>query len=110
MLGVIALQMGRFERGVEIIRKAVSLNDNSPIAFNNLAKGLKDLDRLDEAIVHFERAIALAPNFADAEFSYGTALHLMNRFEDRSFTSKRQSPSIPNSLCRSTTAGWRSRS
>lgn len=78
MLGVIALQMGRFERGVEIIRKAVSLNDNSPIAFNNLAKGLKDLDRLDEAIVHFERAIALAPNFADAEFSYGTALHLMN--------------------------------
>jgi predicted O-linked N-acetylglucosamine transferase (SPINDLY family) len=82
MLGVIALQMGRFERGVEIISKAVSLNDNSPIAFNNLAKGLKDLGRFDEAIVYFERAIALAPNFADAEFSYGTALHLMNRFED----------------------------
>ncbi|HEY1886134.1 MAG TPA: tetratricopeptide repeat protein [Roseiarcus sp.] len=82
MLGVIALQMGRFERGVEIIRKAVSLNDNSPIAFNNLAKGLKDLGRFDEAIVYFERAIALAPNFADAEFSYGTALHLTNRFED----------------------------
>lgn len=82
MLGVIALQMGRFERGVGIIRKAVSLNDNSPIAFNNLAKGLKDLGRFDEAIVHFERAIALAPNFVDAEFSYGTALHFMNRFED----------------------------
>ncbi|HEY1862623.1 MAG TPA: tetratricopeptide repeat protein, partial [Roseiarcus sp.] len=82
MLGVIALQMGRFERGVEIIRKAVSLNDNSPIAFNNLAKGLKDLGRFEEAIVYFERAIALAPNFADAEFSYGTALHVTNRFED----------------------------
>jgi predicted O-linked N-acetylglucosamine transferase (SPINDLY family) len=82
MLGVIALQTGRFERGVEIIRKAVALNDNSPIAFNNLAKGLKDLGRFDEAIVYFERAIALAPNFADAQFSYGTALHLMNRFED----------------------------
>jgi protein O-GlcNAc transferase len=82
MLGVIALQMGRFERGVEIIRKAVSLNGNSPIALNNLAKGLKDLGRFDEAIVHFERAIALAPNFADAEFSYATALHLMNRSED----------------------------
>jgi protein O-GlcNAc transferase len=82
MLGVIALQMGSFERGVETISKAVALNDNSPVAFNNLAKGLKDLGRFDEAIVHFERAIALAPNFVDAEFSYGTALHLMNRFED----------------------------
>lgn len=82
MLGVIALQTGRFERGVDIIRKAVNLNGNSPVAFNNLAKGLKDLGRLDEAIVHFERALALAPNFADAEFSYGTALNLMQRFED----------------------------
>jgi tetratricopeptide (TPR) repeat protein len=82
MLGVIALQTGHFGRGVEIIRKAVGLNDRSPVAFNNLAKGLKDLGQLDEAIVYFERAIALAPNFADAEFSYGTALHLMNRFED----------------------------
>jgi protein O-GlcNAc transferase len=85
MLGVIALQMGRFERGVEIIKRAVSVNDTSPIAFNNLAKGLKDLGRFDEAIVHFERAIALAPNFADAEFNYGTALHLMNRSEEALF-------------------------
>jgi protein O-GlcNAc transferase len=82
MLGVIALQKGQFERGVEIITKAVALNDNSPIAFNNLAKGLKDLGRFDEAIVHFERAIALAPAFADAEFNYGTALHFVNRSED----------------------------
>ena len=58
------------------------MNQNSAVAFNNLAKGLKDLGRFDEAIIHFERAIALAPNFADAQFSYGTALHLMNRFED----------------------------
>jgi len=82
MLGVIALQTGRFERGVKIIKKAVALNDNSAIVFKNLANGLKDLGRFDEAIVYFERAIALAPGFADAEFSYGTALHLMNRFED----------------------------
>jgi protein O-GlcNAc transferase len=82
MLGVIALQTGRLERGVEIIRRAVALNENSAIAFNNLAKGLKDLGRFDEAIIHFEHAIALAPTFADAQFSYGTALHLVNRSED----------------------------
>jgi len=82
MLGVIALQKGRFEQGVEIIRKAVALNENSAIAFNNLAKGLKDLGRFDEAIIHFERALALAPDFADAQFSYGTALHFVNRSED----------------------------
>jgi protein O-GlcNAc transferase len=82
MLGVIALQKGRFEQGVEIITKAVALNESSAIAFNNLAKGLKDLGRFDEAIVHFERAIALAPAFADAQFNYGTALHFVNRSED----------------------------
>jgi protein O-GlcNAc transferase len=82
MLGVIALQKGRFEQGVEIITKAVALNESSAIAFNNLAKGLKDLGRFDEAIVHFERAIALAPAFADAQFNYGTALHFVNRCED----------------------------
>jgi protein O-GlcNAc transferase len=82
MLGVIALQRGRLERGVEIITKAVALNENSPVAFNNLAKGLKDLGRFDEAIIHFERAIALAPAFADAQFGYGTALHFVNRSED----------------------------
>ena len=78
MLGVIALQKGRLEQGVEIITKAVALNENSAIAFNNLAKGLKDLGRFDEAIIHFERAIALAPAFADAQFNYGTALHFVN--------------------------------
>jgi protein O-GlcNAc transferase len=82
MLGVIALQRGRLKDGVEIITKAVALNQNSAIAFNNLAKGLKDLGRFDEAIPHFERAIALAPAFADAEFNYGTALHFVNRSED----------------------------
>ena len=82
MLGVIALQTGRLERGVEIVSKAVALNENSAIAFNNLAKGLKDLGRFDEAIIHFERALALAPAFADAQFSYGTALHFVNRSED----------------------------
>ena len=82
MLGVIALQKGRIEEGVEIITKAVALNQNSPIAFNNLAKGLKDLGRFDEAIIHFQRALALAPAFADAQFSYGTALHFVNRSED----------------------------
>ena len=82
MLGVIALQTGRFERGVEIITKAVALNQTSATAFNNLAKGLKDLGRFDEAITHFERALALSPAFADAQFNYGTTLHFVNRSED----------------------------
>ncbi len=82
MLGVIALQRGNIERGVQIIKNAVALNEYSPVAFNNLAKGLKDLGRFEEAIVYFERAIALAPGFADAQFGCGTALHHMNRFGD----------------------------
>jgi tetratricopeptide (TPR) repeat protein len=82
MVGVIALQKGRIEEGIDILAKAVALNQSSPIAFNNLAKGLKDLGRFDEAIIYFQRAITLAPAFADAEFNCGTALHFAKRSED----------------------------
>src|SRR5208283_5608968 len=44
LLGVIALQTRRTERGVELIKKAIALNKTIAVAHNNLGNGLRDLN------------------------------------------------------------------
>src|SRR4051794_10647384 len=39
-LGIIALQMGRLERGVELLRKAITLNANVAVVHLNLGNAL----------------------------------------------------------------------
>jgi protein O-GlcNAc transferase len=82
MLGVIALQTRRTERGVELIRKAIGLNGKVAAAHNNLGKALQDLKLPGEAISCFERAIALDPGFAEACANRGNALVSLGRSEE----------------------------
>lgn len=82
MLGVIALQTRRTERGVELVRQAIGLNDKVAAAYNNLGKALLDLNRPDEALTNFGQSIALDPGFAEAHFNRGNAFVGLNRPED----------------------------
>src|SRR5215471_14479559 len=50
LLGVIALQTRRTERGVELIKRAIGLNPNVAEAHNNLGNALTDLRRHAEAL------------------------------------------------------------
>jgi tetratricopeptide (TPR) repeat protein len=61
MLGVVALQTRRAERGIELIEQAVGPNAKVASAHNNLGKALLDLKRPDQALSSFDRAIALDP-------------------------------------------------
>ena len=47
LLGVIARQTKRTERGVELIKKAIALNPKVAEAHNNLGNALRDLKRFD---------------------------------------------------------------
>jgi protein O-GlcNAc transferase len=82
MLGVIALQTRRTERGIELIRKAIGLNEKVAAAHNNLGKALLDLGRPEEALASFDRAIALDPGFAEAHVNRGNALVKLRRLEE----------------------------
>lgn len=82
LLGVLGLQAGRTEAGVELIAGAIRQNPNSWGAHNNLGNGLRDLGRLDAALGSFERAIALRPDFAEAHNNRGTVLQHLRRFDD----------------------------
>ena len=74
LLGVIALQTGRAQRGVELIGKAIGLDGRIAEAHVNLGNGLRALKRHDEAIASYDRAIALKPGLADVHASRGNAL------------------------------------
>jgi tetratricopeptide (TPR) repeat protein len=79
MLGVIALQTRRKERGIELIRKAIGLNANVAAAHSNLAVGLKELKRLTEALASCEIAISLRPNIPEMHNLRGATLMDLNR-------------------------------
>ena len=61
-LGTIALQRGRLEDAVRIIGASLQIDPNQTNALNNRGYALRDLKRLDEALVSYDRAIALNPD------------------------------------------------
>ena len=82
LLGIIALQLGRTQRGVELLGKAVELNPAAAISHLNLGQALVRLGRFDQAFACFDTAIALRPGFAEAYLSRGNTLCDLERFNE----------------------------
>ena len=82
LLGVIALQTGRPETAVELIGKAIALNDAVAAAHNNRAIALQKLGRTDAALADFDRALALQPDYAEAHNNRGELLRELGRPDD----------------------------
>jgi tetratricopeptide (TPR) repeat protein len=79
LLGLIALQTRRTERGVELIRQAIGLNANVAAAHSDLGAALTQLKRPAEALASNDKAIALKPDFAEAYNNRGNALMELKR-------------------------------
>src|SRR5262249_17653077 len=82
LLAGIALQIGRTERAIELIGKAVALNASAPNVHNNLGNALKQAGRYDAALASYDRVIALAPDFAEAHNNRGLVLLDLGRPND----------------------------
>jgi tetratricopeptide (TPR) repeat protein len=72
-LGVIALQTGRTQHGVDLITNAIGLNSTEAAAYNHLGAGLMDLKRPEDALASYDKAIALRPDYAEAYYNRGNA-------------------------------------
>ena len=79
LLGVIALQEIRTEEGVALIRRALAVNPLNAVAHLNMARGLTDLRRLDDALQNIDRAIELSPGYAEAHSNRGHVLAELGR-------------------------------
>ena len=74
LLGVLLLQTDRAEAGVACLRQSVEVNPDDPLAWNNLASGLKQLGDFDAALQACDRALALRPAHVPAWCNCGELL------------------------------------
>ena len=72
-LGAIAHHDGNNQAAVEFIRRAISVNP-SPSMHYNLGNALQAQGKLDEAVEHYRKALALKPDYAEAHTNLGNAL------------------------------------
>ena len=82
LLGVIALQNGQTLRAIDLITQALAHERSNAYAYSNLASAYQKLGRYPEAIVRFERALALRPDFVEALSNLGNTLRDAGRRED----------------------------
>lgn len=80
--GVIAMQMGHCELGLELMDQALQINPHAAAAYNNRGKVLKDLGRLEAALVSFNQALALKAAYPEAFNNRGNLLLQMQRPDD----------------------------
>jgi Flp pilus assembly protein TadD len=67
---------------VTLFAHALAVDDRSPLAHVNLAYGLVDRGRADEAVPHFERGLELEPGYAKALVGLGNVLLAQGRLEE----------------------------
>jgi protein O-GlcNAc transferase len=82
LLGIIAYQTGRTDACVELIGEAVKRDRRNPFYFSDLGNALQVLNRFDDAIAAYNKALVLKPDYAEAFYNRGSALQKLKRFEE----------------------------
>ena len=73
---------GRYEEALSACEKAIELDPNLTMAWNNKAAALLGLNRNDEALLALEKAIVLNPKLALAWNNKGDALKALGRITE----------------------------
>jgi protein O-GlcNAc transferase len=82
LIGLMALQGGANEAARNALTKAIGLNDRVPDLHSALAEALQRLGRLDEAVRHYRRSIALDPDYVEALYNGGNVLVRLKQHEE----------------------------
>jgi predicted O-linked N-acetylglucosamine transferase (SPINDLY family) len=81
-LGVLAIQVGRTDVGVEFVGQAIARNNQVPAFHYDLGIALRILGRLEEAAASYRRAIRLKPDYVDAHGNLGNVLRELRMPEE----------------------------
>jgi predicted O-linked N-acetylglucosamine transferase (SPINDLY family) len=83
LLGIIALQVGKYPIAVDLIGKAISLSRNrSPFMHFNLGAAWQGLGNLEQAIAQYRKVVELMPEMATAHNNLGQAYRELQRFDE----------------------------
>jgi tetratricopeptide (TPR) repeat protein len=81
LLGVISIQDGNNQAAVEMITKAIEINPRIAIYYSNRGKALLSLKQFEQAVLSYDKAIALKSDYVQAHFGRGNALHQLKKFK-----------------------------
>ena len=81
-LGIIALQRGQTQAALDVMGRAVAINDRVPDCHFNMAFALQTLGRPREAVVHYRRAIELKADYVEAHTNLGNVLKDLGNYRD----------------------------
>jgi tetratricopeptide (TPR) repeat protein len=79
--GLNELQQGNYQAGANLITAALRANPASAEAWANLGLALGALERHDEAVASFDKALAIKPDFAEVLCSRAIALGRLGRHD-----------------------------
>lgn len=82
LLGVVAVQAGRAQRGAELIARAIAIDPNFAAAHFHLGVALCALRRFAEGLASYDAAIALQPDYVKAHANRGVVLCELKRFTE----------------------------
>jgi len=80
--GLLALENGQTEQGVEWIEKSLEIQPNQFAAHSNIGNAMLCSGRPEQALARFERALRIKPDYVAALYNRGNALRDLRRFEE----------------------------
>jgi len=82
MRGLLALEGGRPDEGIEWLERSLALNPDQPAAHSNLGNAWLARGEPQKALSSFEQALRLKADYAGALFNRGNALRILGRLEE----------------------------
>lgn len=81
MLGVLAYYAGNNELALNLLSKALNINNQYTDAHNNIAEVYRASGKFRKAISHLQEAIRLKSNYVDALINYGNVLQDIHEYD-----------------------------
>jgi len=82
LLGVIYTQNKNYRAAINVIAKAISINNSVSHYYGSLGNAFKELEEFDAAIKCYQQVLTLDPNSADAYYNLGIVLKKQGKFTE----------------------------
>ncbi len=82
ILSVAYQSIGKFEKSVEVMSKALNKNPNNPYFLNNMGTSQHKLHNLKEAEYYFQRGLEISPKYINILNNFGNLKRDLNRAND----------------------------
>ena len=66
LLGMCLIAAGQYDGAVETFKQAIAMNPGHPAYYSSAGAALQKLNRWQEAVAHYQVALAIKPDFAEA--------------------------------------------